>query len=88
MRPVIFARTIIAASLLAGLSACGLQGDLARPDPLFGDPNERGEADLPNRRVDTGLDDDDTLGDFDETDGEDGDAAPNAEDELLGGPGG
>ena len=82
----IFAKSILAASLLAGLSACGLQGDLARPDPLFGDPQERGEAELPSRSVDTGLEDDDTVGDFD--DGADEDDAPGAEDELLGGPGG
>lgn len=88
MRQANLGKVLLAASLLAGLSACGLQGDLARPDPLFGDPSERGEADLPNRRVDTGLEDDDTLGDFEETGTEDEDAAPNAEDELLGGPGG
>ncbi len=82
------AKPILALALLAGLSGCGLQGDLTRPDPLFGDPGERGEAGLPSRSVDTGLANSDPLGDFDETgdiDDDEGDT-PDAEDELLGGP--
>ena len=82
-------RFTLAAGLLAGLPACGLQGDLARPDPLFGDPEARDEAELPLRSVDSGLEDDDTLGGFEETgENAEDESEPNAEDELLGGPGG
>lgn len=73
-------RFLIAGAALGALSACGLQGDLKRPDPLWGDPQARGEATLPDRRVDEGIDDDLRI-DPDEED------APDAEDELLGGPG-
>jgi predicted small lipoprotein YifL len=88
MTPGTLAKPILALALLAGLSGCGLQGDLTRPDPLFGDPGERGEAGLPSRSVDTGLQNSDPLGDFDETGDVEGneDEPPNAEDELLGGP--
>lgn len=67
---------------LAGLSACGLQGDLTRPDPLFGNPDAVPEAERPDRVVTDGLTDMREAGT--EEDGED---MPDADDELLGGPG-
>ena len=71
---------IATALLLAGtLPACGLTGDLTRPDPLWGEGADDLEpAELPGTG-DAGLPD---LPDRDE---EDEDSAPNAEDELLGG---
>ncbi|MEM7766981.1 MAG: hypothetical protein AAF253_05770 [Pseudomonadota bacterium] len=71
--------------LLAGtMSGCGLTGDLQRPDPLFGDPVDRGAAQLPDRDVERGLpetpqNDDDESGNADDL--------PDADNELLGGPG-
>jgi hypothetical protein len=44
--PLLLAAALIAAS---SLSACGLTGDLKRPAPLFGNPNEALEpAELPD----------------------------------------
>jgi predicted small lipoprotein YifL len=31
-------KTTLALTALAGLSACGLRGDLERPDPIFSEP--------------------------------------------------
>lgn len=31
-------KTTLAFTALAGVSACGLRGDLERPDPIFSDP--------------------------------------------------
>ena len=79
---------MIAAALLAGsLAGCGLTGDLQRPDPLFGEPDGREAAALPDRAVERGLPDRPGAepGD-DETDTDE--TVPNADDELLGGPGG
>lgn len=67
---------------LIGLSACGLQGDLTRPDPLWGHPDDLAEAERPDRTVTDGLTD---MRDADGT-SEDADL-PDPEDELLGGPG-
>ncbi|MCI4645590.1 MAG: hypothetical protein MRY64_12495 [Hyphomonadaceae bacterium] len=66
---------------LIGLSACGLQGDLTRPDPLFGNPDEVPEAERPDRTVTDGM------SDLREADREDDEDTPDPEDELLGGPG-
>ncbi len=70
---------ILLAAAGATLAACGIRGDLERPDPLFGSPGELPAATLSNRTVDDGLEalDEDTPA-----------ATPDAEDELLGGPGG
>jgi hypothetical protein len=73
-RPLLLAAALIAAG---SLSACGLTGDLKRPAPLWGDPNEtlepanlpdQAESDLPP------LPERETTG-----------AADEADDELLGG---
>lgn len=65
---------------LTSVSACGLTGDLKRPGPLMGDPNsEMPPAELPDAS-------DNSLPQLPNR-VEDG-AAPDAEDELLGGPGG
>ncbi|MEM1105367.1 MAG: lipoprotein [Pseudomonadota bacterium] len=77
------AKTLICLASLAALSACGLQGDLTRPDPLFGTPNELEPAEPLDRRVTDGLDD---FRDERTSQGEGGDDAPDPEDELLGGP--
>ncbi|KJS35575.1 MAG: hypothetical protein VR74_15535 [Hyphomonas sp. BRH_c22] len=46
-RPLLLAAVLIAAG---SLSACGLTGDLKRPSPLWGDPNETLEpANLPDQ---------------------------------------
>lgn len=34
--------------LMSGASACGLTGDLKRPGPLYGDPNNVDPASLPD----------------------------------------
>jgi len=75
----------LGALALAGtLAGCGLTGDLQRPDPLFGDPDDRAAAELPDRDVERGLPE------TPETSREepDEDDLPDADDELLGGPGG
>ncbi len=48
-------RSITLAGLLA-VGACGLPGDLTRPEPLFGTPEDRPDAERPSRRVESGLD--------------------------------
>jgi len=73
-RPLLFAAALFAASNLA---ACGLTGDLERPGPLWGDPDQTLDpADLPNK-TQTDLPD--------LPDREDEDASSDADDELLGG---
>ena len=74
---------IAAALILAGtLPACGLTGDLARPDPLWGDGSDLEPAVLPEAG-NTGLPD---LPDrAEENDADEAEGPPNAEDELLGG---
>lgn len=79
MRPT---RPLIAGLLLASLSACGLQGDLQRPDPLIGNPDSaRAPAERSDREVERGLD---SI----RENNQDATSEPDAEDELLGGPGG
>lgn len=73
-------KLLIASAALSALSACGLQGDLQRPDPLWGTPDAREAAQLPDRRVDEGIDD--------ELRTDTGQEEPDPEEELLGGPGG
>lgn len=76
-------RPLLAALLLASLSACGLQGDLQRPEPLIGNPDSaRAPAERSNREVERGLDS------IREDEEDATDTTPDAEDELLGGPGG
>ena len=73
---------LLCAALLAAssLSACGLTGDLKRPAPLWGDPNQNTEAaDLP----DTAKSD---LPPLPERDSEA--TTDDADDELLGGTNG
>ncbi|MEL6663228.1 MAG: lipoprotein [Pseudomonadota bacterium] len=80
-----FAKLILAGASVAALSACGLQGDLTRPDPLFGTPSDLEPAEPLDQNVS------DSLRDLQETrraDEETQDDEPDAEDELLGGPGG
>jgi len=79
-----FARPLIAVASLIALSACGLQGDLTRPDPLFGNPSELEPAEPLDRSVSDGLDDlqEERRANEDEA------SPPDPEDELLGGPGG
>jgi len=73
-RPLLFVAAVLAS---ANLAACGLTGDLKRPDPLWGDPSGDLEpAELPDQNQ-TNLPD--------LPDREDEDAAPEADDELLGG---
>ena len=68
------------------LAGCGLTGDLQRPEPLIGSPDDIDAARLPDREVERGLPDDfEGAGAIDEDDTDDD--TPNAEDELLGGPG-
>ena len=76
--------SLLALFALASLSACGLQGDLSRPDPLWGTPDANDAAELPERQVTEGVSV--IRDDLDDEDFEDD--APDAEDELLGGPGG
>ena len=47
---------MIALAGLLAMTACGLPGDLTRPEPLFGTPEDRPDAELPSRRVESGLD--------------------------------
>jgi len=64
--------------LLGGVSACGLTGDLKRPGPLMGDPDELDPASLPdaeNKNLPP-LPERPPAAEDEE-----------AEDELLGGPG-
>ncbi len=67
--------------LFGGVSACGLPGDLKRPDPIFGTPGAREDAELPDRSVDEGI----SVSRPD--DFQDEQDTPDAEEELLGGPG-
>ncbi|MEM1151419.1 MAG: hypothetical protein AAGI03_12810 [Pseudomonadota bacterium] len=73
---------LMGASLIA-LSACGLQGDLTRPDPLFGTPDAVDPAEPLNRSTTDGLRD---LRQSNRDAEEDETNAPDPEDELLGGP--
>ena len=72
---------LLAGVALVSLSACGLQGDLTRPDPLYGHPDDIPDAERPDRVVTDGLSDMRDAGDEEDED------MPDAEDELLGGPG-
>lgn len=79
-------RLLVAIAVLSALSACGLRGDLARPDPLIGTPNpDRPPAEAVDRSASDGLSD---LRSGNALEPDDEDDVPNAEDELLGGPGG
>ena len=73
---------LLLASGMSGLSACGLQGDLTRPDPLWGTPDAIPAAERTASRVTDGLTD---LREA-EREEEAEDETPDAEDELLGGP--
>ena len=74
--------SLLAGAALISLSACGLQGALTRPDPIWGSPDDVDAADLPNRNVESGVEViREDIGDEDFSD------EPDAEDELLGGPG-
>lgn len=78
-------RSLMAGGALLALAGCGLTGDLQRPPPLFGEPTERQEGALPDRTVGEGL----STVDLDsEAEEEDSDDQPDAEEELMGGPGG
>ena len=75
-------RTLAIAALVLGavsLPACGLTGDLKRPDPLWGDPAHGAEAELPegNSSALPKLPPREEAKDSDTSGGED---------ELLGGP--
>ncbi|MEO1102025.1 MAG: lipoprotein [Pseudomonadota bacterium] len=73
MKQTIFLTTALA---LAALSACGLRGDLERPDPLFDNPGAEGvqaAGEIPGASIEDRLNEPD----FDE---------PAPEDDLLGGP--
>jgi hypothetical protein len=73
-------RPLAIAALVLGtltLPACGLTGDLKRPDPLWGDPNDV-EADLPEGNTSTLP----KLPPRQEAE----DAETSGDDELLGGP--
>lgn len=73
-RPLLFLAALVAA---ANLAACGLTGDLKRPDPLWGDPSgELDPAELPQQNQ-TNLPD--------LPDREEDEAEQDADDELLGG---
>ncbi|MEL6568263.1 MAG: hypothetical protein AAFQ22_07580 [Pseudomonadota bacterium] len=80
-----FTKPLLAGISLVALSACGLQGDLTRPDPLFGTPSDLEPAEPLERTVTDGLDD---LQDSRRAEDEDLTGEPDPEDELLGGPGG
>jgi predicted small lipoprotein YifL len=71
----------LALALLGGVSACGLTGDLKRPGPLVGNPNNVDPATLPDAQNKNLPDLPDRPSQSDADDEE-------AEDELLGGPGG
>lgn len=73
---------IVGASLIA-LSACGLQGGLTRPDPLFGNPSELEPAEPLDRSTTDGLSD---LQESRRGENEDFSTEPDPEEELLGGP--
>ncbi|MEO0467621.1 MAG: hypothetical protein AAF216_13855 [Pseudomonadota bacterium] len=73
--------TSLALIALIGLPACGLQGDLTRADPIYGTPDAREAADLPNRDIESGVSV--ISEDLDDEDFEDEDAR--SDDELLGG---
>ncbi|MEM9739705.1 MAG: hypothetical protein AAF829_07530 [Pseudomonadota bacterium] len=79
-----FSKPLLAGFSLCALSACGLQGDLTRPDPLFGNPSQLEPAEPLDRQITDGLDD---LQESRRS-GDDSDNPPDAEDELLGGPDG
>ncbi len=64
--------------LLGGVSACGLTGDLKRPGPLIGNPNEVDPASLPDAE-------NKNLPQLPDRPSHSADEE--AEDELLGGPG-
>ena len=66
---------------LGSVSACGLTGDLQRPKPIFGGPTDVEAAELPADR-------EPDLPPLPERSSEDSGSAPDADDELLGGPGG
>ncbi len=73
-------RPLAIAALILGaltLPACGLTGDLKRPDPLWGDPNDV-EAELPEGNTSTLP----RLPPREEAE----DSEASGEDELLGGP--
>jgi len=63
--------------LLGGVSACGLTGDLKRPGPLIGNPNEVDPADLPDAK-------NKNLPELPDRPSQA--SADDEEDELLGGP--
>lgn len=75
-------------SLGSGLAGCGLTGELQRPDPIFGEPDDSPAGQLPNRQVERGLPDAGGVLGEDDDDRDAGSSAPSADDELLGGPGG
>lgn len=78
-------RAGIAIVTLMAFSACGLTGDLKRPDPLWGEPRaETAPAELPESSVDALPE----LPGQSPEEVEDPLTPPDAEDELLGGPGG
>lgn len=71
MKQTIFLTTALA---LFALSACGLRGDLERPDPIFDNPSAEGvqpAGDIPGASIEDSLNEPD----FEEP-----------EDDLLGGP--
>ncbi len=73
-------RPLAIAALILGaltLPACGLTGELKRPDPLWGDPNDV-EAELPEGNTSTLP----RLPPREEAE----DSEASGEDELLGGP--
>jgi predicted small lipoprotein YifL len=73
-RPLLLAAAVLAS---ANLAACGLTGDLKRPDPLWGDPNDGlNPAELPTK----------SQGNLPSLpDREDDDTDADTDDELLGG---
>lgn len=73
-RPLLLAAALLAS---ANLAACGLTGDLKRPDPLWGDPADGLEpAELPEQN----------QGDLPRLpDRDDEESDMDADDELLGG---
>ena len=76
-RPMALAALFLGA---VSLPACGLTGDLKRPDPLWGHPDQGAEAELP-----TG--DSTTLPELPpRPDAKDADTTSGDDDELLGGP--
>lgn len=75
-RPLAIAALILGA---ATLPACGLTGDLKRPDPLWGDPASGAEVELPEG-------DTSTLPQLPPREEAKDSDASGGEDELLGGP--